>query len=108
MFAPLAIKPPWKSGVYWYGKNGPLNVHAVVPSLVMAATVPELVIANTSATPFGLGTAGTIRLAGNGLAHSTVPVENTPRGGAAETMTPAEAAPALMVTWPTARADKTG
>ena len=75
----MATKPPWKSGLtfpeYPYAWLTSA-VHAVVPSLVMACTVPSFWNANTSATPLALGTAGTIRATPDPLpwfSQSTVP-----------------------------------
>src|SRR5438105_13857187 len=82
-------------------------VHAVAPSLVMAWTVPSAWKANTSATPLGLGTAGTILVTPAplpGLDQSTVPTDRA----SAETVTSADAVPAVMVTCPGARAVITG
>src|SRR5271157_6405766 len=98
--------PPWKSGRTWSAWLTSA-VHAVVPSLVMAATVPSSWNANTSATPLGLGTAGTIRSTPDplpGLDQSTVPRGRAP----AETVTSADALPAVIVTCPAARAERSG
>src|ERR1035438_7829552 len=101
-----SAKPPWKSG-----KTCPAwltsAVHAVVPSLVMAWTVPSAWNANTSATPLVLGTAGTIDWTPDpspGLDQITVPKGS----GSAETVTSADAVPAVMVTSPAARAVSSG
>src|SRR5262249_61369644 len=76
-FDPSATtRPPWKSGSR-IGEPKSLRsaVHPVAPSLVMAETVlPD--IANTSAMPVGLGTAGKISSTAaplTGLDHSTGP-----------------------------------
>jgi len=78
----------------------------VLPSLVMAWTVPSAWKAKTSATPVVLGTAGTIDVTlepSPGLDQMTVP-----RGSAAETVTSQVAVPAVMVTYPAARAVSSG
>src|SRR5580704_11328568 len=93
-------RPPLKSGttvIAWLTSA----FHAVVPSLVMACTVElSQENANTSATPFELGTAGTIELTHPvpGLDHSTVPRGSAP----SETVTSADAPPAVTVTCPAA------
>jgi hypothetical protein len=89
----LIANPPWKSGTASsFGFT--LALHAVVPSLVIACTVPSDWNANTSATPLGLGTAGTIDLTPEplpGLDQITVPKGSAP----AKTVTSADAVPAL-------------
>src|ERR1700690_862594 len=100
-------KPPWKSGKTVAAFRS--AVQAVVPSLVIAWTVSSFMTANTSATPLGLGTAGRIDQTSPGWDQSTVP-----RGGPAgksvgdETVTSADAVPAVIVTCPAASAVRMG
>src|ERR1017187_1520243 len=114
----MTIKPPWKSGTS--ESDDASAVHATVPSLVIAWTVEitrpswkSIWNANTSATPLGLGTAGTILATYApvpGLDHSTVPTGSAPPGSVAAsiTVTSADAVPAVIVTSPAARAVSTG
>src|ERR1700690_711060 len=84
-------------------------VHAVVPSLWMAWTVPSFMRANTSATPLGLGTAGTTYETSPGWDHSPVPRGRPPgKSVGEETVTSADAVPAVMVTCPAASAVRSG
>ena len=99
------IKPPWKSGTA-LAPIFRLAVHAVTPSLVIAATVPSFWNANTSATPLELGTAGTIRATPDpfpGFDHNTVP-----NGRLVDTVTSADPVPALIVAFPSPTAVRTG
>src|SRR5271170_3705998 len=69
--------------------------------------VPSFCIANTSATPVGLGTAGMMLVTPDpspGLDQSTVPRASGP----ADTVTSAEAPPAVIVMCPTASAVRIG
>src|ERR1035438_881437 len=99
-------RPPWKSGIPVF-PTPMFAVHATVPSLVMAWTVPSAWKAKTSATPLVLGTAGTIDWAPDpspGFDQITVPRGSAP----AKTVTSADAVPAVMVTSPAARAVSSG
>src|SRR5271166_2073155 len=81
-------------------------VHAVVPSLVIACTVPSFWNANTSATPLELGTAGTILPTPDpfpGFDQITVPT-----GRLVDTVTSADPVPALIVACPNPTAVRTG
>src|SRR5271166_2236573 len=84
-----------------------LAAHAVLPSLVIAATVLSLWNANTSAIPVGLGTEGTIDVTPEpspGFDQRTVPSAKV----AEDTVTSADAPPAIIVTWPAATAVRIG
>jgi hypothetical protein len=74
---------------------------------VIASTVPSPCTANTSATPFGLGTAGIIASTQPplpGFDHTTVPAGTSP----ATTVTSAAAPPAVTIACPAASAVSTG
>src|ERR1035438_25754 len=95
-------RPPWKSGIPVF-PTPMFAVHATVPSLVMAWTVPSAWKAKTSATPVVLGTAGTIDWTPEpspGFDQITVPGGSGP----AKTVISADAVPAGTVTCPAASA----